>query len=293
MKNTHFFLTSNHSLLYMICYKSDIPYCFAIKLNMDKEKDRNYVKSIAKGMNVLSFIVNSNRAVGITQIARALNLSIGTVQRVTNTLQKLGYLRKDENKQGYILGHKAWGLGLSIIKDIDIKQIAHPYLEELSREINETVNLAILDGTEIVYLDRIKTEQIININLSIGSRLPLYCTSMGKSLLAFLPKDELFELLDKIDIKSITPNTITDKGRLLEELQKVRQRGISVNNIELDIGLRSVAAPVRDESGRVIAAVNIAVPSSRITFEELKTRLAKKVIDVTRIISEAMGYKEQ
>jgi IclR family pca regulon transcriptional regulator len=260
---------------------------------MNRETDRNYVTSIAKGMNVFSFIVNSNRAVGITQIARALNLSIGTVQRVTNTLQKLGYLRKDENKQGYILGHKAWGLGLAIIKDIDLKHITHPYLEGLSREIGETVNLAMLEGTEIVYLDRIKTEQIININLSVGSRLPLYCTSMGKSLLAFLPKDELFELLDKIDIKPITPHTITDKGRLLEELQKVRQRGFSVNNRELDIGLRSVAAPVRDESGRVIAAVNIAVPSSRITFEELKTRLAKKVIDVTRIISEAMGYKEQ
>jgi len=260
---------------------------------MNRETDRNYVASIAKGMNVFSFIVNSNRAVGITQIARSLNLSIGTVQRATNTLHKLGYLRKDENTQGYILGHKAWGLGISIIKDVDIKQIAHPYLEELSREINETVNLAILDDAEIVYLDRIKTEQIININLSIGSRLPLYCTSMGKSLLAFIPKDELFELLDKIDIKPITPNTITDKGSLLEELQKVRQRGFSVNNIELDIGLRSVAAPVRGGSGRVIAAVNIAVPSSRITFEELKTKLAKKVIDVTRIISEAMGYKEQ
>ena len=260
---------------------------------MNREKDRNYVASIVKGMKVFSLIVNSNRAVGITQIANSLNLSIGTVQRVTNTLHKLGYLRKDENTQGYILGHKAWGLGLSIIKDIDIKQIAHPYLEELSREINETVNLAILDDAEIVYLDRIKTEQIININLSIGSRLPLHCTSMGKSLLAFLPKDELFELLDKIDLKPITPNTITDKGRLLEELQKVRQRGFSVNNMELDIGLRSVAAPVRGESGRVIAAVNIAVPSSRTTFEELKTRLAKKVIDVTRIISEAMGYKEQ
>ena len=260
---------------------------------MDTEKDRSYVGSIAKGMNVFSFIVNSNRAVGITQIVRGLNLSIGAVQRATNTLQKLGYLRKDENTQGYVLGHKAWGLGLAIVKDIDLKHIAHPYLEGLSREIGETVNLAILEGIEIVYVDRIKTEQIININLSIGSKLPVYCTSMGKSLLAFLPEDELLDLLDEVDMKPITQNTIKEKDKLLEELQKVRERGFSVNNRELDIGLRSVAAPVRDESGRVVAAVNIAVPSSRITLEDLRKRLAKKVIDVTRVISEALGYKEQ
>jgi IclR family transcriptional regulator, pca regulon regulatory protein len=259
---------------------------------MNKEKDKSYIGSLAKGMDVLSLVVHSKTVLGITEISRVLNLSIGSVQRVTNTLQKLGYLRKDENKQGYVLGYKAWGLGLSIIKDIDLKRVAHPYLQELSQEIGETVNLAILDGRDIVYVDRIKTEQIININLSIGSRLPVYCTSMGKSLLAFLPDNEISKILDAIDIKPITPNTITDKSRLLEELQQVRQRGFSLNDRELEIGLRSVAAPVRDESKRVIAAVNIAVPSTRITLEELSTDLANKAVNVARIISEGMGYTE-
>ncbi|MBN1226302.1 MAG: IclR family transcriptional regulator [Deltaproteobacteria bacterium] len=259
---------------------------------MNKEKDKSYIGSLAKGMDVLSLVVHSKTVLGITEISRVLNLSIGSVQRVTNTLQKLGYLRKDENKQGYVLGYKAWGLGLSIIKDIDLKRVAHPYLQELSQEIGETVNLAILDGWDIVYVDRIKTEQIININLSIGSRLPVYCTSMGKSLLAFLPDNEISKILDAIDIKPITPNTITDKSRLLEELQQVRQRGFSLNDRELEIGLRSVAAPVRDESKRVIAAVNIAVPSTRITLEELSTDLANKAVNVARIISEGMGYTE-
>ena len=260
---------------------------------MDTEKDRNFVESIARGMNVFSFIVNSHKAVGITQIAKALNLSIAAVQRVTYTFQKLGYLRKDEERRRYVLGHKGWVLGLGIVKDIDLKNVAHPYLEELSAEIDETVNLAILDGTQIVYIDRIKTEQIININLSIGSKLPIYCSSMGKSLLAFLPNDELLKLLDKIDMKPITPNTITSKARLLEELQKVKKRGFSINDKELDIGLRSVAAPVRNESGTVVASVNIAVPSSRVTFEELRTKFAGKAINVTKVISDALGYKEQ
>lgn len=255
-------------------------------------KDRNFVESIERGMNVFSFIVNSKKAVGITQISKALNLSLGSVQRVTYTLQKLGYLRKDEEIQKYSIGHNGLVLGLGIVKDLDLKRVAHPYLRELSAEIDETVNLAVLDGIQIVYLDRVKTGQIININLSVGSKLPVYCTSMGKSLLAFLPNDELLEILNKINLKPITPNTITTKARLLRELGKVKKRGFSVNDKELDIGLRSVAAPVRNEHGTVVAAVNIAVPSSRVTFEELRTKFASKVIHLSRVISEALGYRE-
>lgn len=255
-------------------------------------KDRNFVESIERGMNVFSFIVNSKKAVGITQISKALNLSLGSVQRVTYTLQKLGYLRKDEEIQKYSIGHNGLVLGLGIVKDLDLKRVAHPYLRELSAEIDETVNLAVLDGIQIVYLDRVKTGQIININLSVGSKLPVYCTSMGKSLLAFLPNDELLEILNKINLKPLTPNTITTKARLLRELEKVKKRGFSVNDKELDIGLRSVAAPVRNEHGTVVAAVNIAVPSSRVTFEELRTKFAGKVIHLSRVISEALGYRE-
>ena len=256
------------------------------------EKDRNFVESVERGLNVFSFIVNSKKAVGITQISKALHLSIGSVQRVTYTLQKLGYLRKDEDIQKYSIGNNGLVLGLGIVKGLDLKRIAYPYLKELSAEINETVNLAVLDGIQIVYIDRVKTGQIININLNIGSKLPVYCTSMGKSLLAFLPNDELLELLNKITLKPITPHTITNKARLLKELEKVKERGFSVNDKELDIGLRSVAAPVRNEYGTVVAAVNIAVPSSRVTFEELRTKFASKVIHLSKVISEALGYRE-
>ncbi len=258
---------------------------------MTQGSNKSFINSIEKGMSVLSVIVNSRNIGGITQISKTLNLSIASVQRITNTFEKLGYLKKDETTQGFVLGHKAWGLGLSIVKDIDLKTVAHPYLKQLSHEIGETVNLAILDGTDIVYVDRIKTERIININLSIGSRLPLYCTSMGKCLLAFLPDADLSELLNKLEMKPFTSRTITDKGKLLEDLKKVRETGFSLNNKELDIGLRSVAAPIRDESKKVIAAVNIAVPSSRITLDELRTKFARKVVEVAKVISEGLGYK--
>ncbi len=258
---------------------------------MGRSTDKSYVESIAKGMDVLSFIAHSRETAGITKISRVLGMSAGSVQRITNTLHKLGYLRKERISLGFTLGHKAWGLGLAIIQDIDLKRIAHPYLDELSREIGETVNLAIFDGTEIVYVDRIKTEQIVNINLNIGSRLPVHCTSMGKCILAFLPEEELAQLLDTMTMNSLTPATITGKERFREELRTVRERGYALNNQELELGLRSVAAPVRDASGAVIAAVNIAVPASRVEPDELVGRFAGKVVGVTQVISEAMGYR--
>lgn len=260
---------------------------------MNRATDKSYVESIAKGMEVLSYVIHSQNAVGISRISKDLGLSMGSVQRVTNTLHRLGYLRKDKTSHGYTPGHKTLGMGLAITKDIDLKRIAHPYLEELSRAIGETVNLAIFDGTGIVYVDRIKTEQIININLHIGSRLPLHCTSMGKCILAFLPADELDEIIDKMGMNAMTPTTITDRDGLREDLETVRKRGFSLNNQELEVGLRSVAAPIRDESGTVIAAVNIAVPASRVTLDELMGAFAEKVVETTRLISESMGYRKK
>ena len=256
-----------------------------------KQKDRLYVMSIEKAMAVFFFIANGKEPAGISQLARQLNLSIGAAQRVTFTLEKLGFLKKLQNKQGYILGHKAWGLGLALVRDIDLRNIAHPYLEELSGKIGETVNLAILEGTDIVYLDRIKTEQILNINLNIGSRLPAYCSSMGKAIMAFLPEEEVCELLDKVEMEAFTENTPTDKEKLLDYLKEVRRQGFAINAAEINVGVMSVATPIRGSSGKVVAAVNIAIPSSRVTLQDLKTRYAQDLLRVAAIISEAIGYK--
>jgi len=189
------------------------------------------------------------------------------------------------------LGPKTLSVGLSVIRDLDLKKVAFPFLEKTSKEIGETVNLAILDGTDIVYVERIKTEQILNINLQIGSRLPAYCTSMGKAMLAFLPEDRLQEILKKMDLRPVTPYTITCKGDLRKELKKVKARGFATNNEELSLGLRSVAAPVRNFKGEVIAAVNIAVPSIRISQKRLEKIFAEKVVETANQISSTLGYK--
>ena len=176
------------------------------------------------------------------------------------------------------------------MRTLDLRKVALPFLEEASRELGEAVNLAILDGTEIIYVERIETPQILNINLRVGSRLPAYCTSMGKAMLAFLPEERLEEVLKKIELSPVTPHTIKSKEDLKKQLKRVRKQGFSTNNEEVSIGLRSVAAPVRNVKGEVIAAVNIAVPSIRVSVKKLETCFSKKVKETADRISYRLGY---
>ena len=255
------------------------------------ETSRNFIESLSRGLSVLSVLSESSSPFNLTELSQQLHLSKSTIQRLTYTLQHLRYLDRDRETKKFRLGPKTLSLGFSAMKSLDLRRVAFPYLEETSKEIGETVNLAILDGTEIVYVERIKTQQILNINLQVGSRLPAYCTSVGKAMLAFLPEDRLEEVLRKTALVSFTSHTITRKEGLKKELQKVRIRGFATNNEELSIGLRSVAAPVRNFTGEVIAAVNIAVPSIRVSLKRLETVLAKKVVEIADKISFILGYQ--
>ena len=252
---------------------------------------RNFIESLFRGLSILSALSESPHPLNLTELSSQLRLSKSTIQRLTFTLQHLGYIERDEETKKYRLGRKVLSLGLSMMRNLDIRRVALPYLEEASKEIGENVNLAIMDGMEIVYLERIKTQQILNVNLQVGSRLPVYSTSMGKVMLAFLPQDRLEEVLGKIVFQPLTPYTITNKEHLRKELKKIRKRGFAVNNEELSLGLRSVAAPVRNFEGEVIAAVNTGVLSIRVSLKKLETELAKKMIETADKISLALGFK--
>lgn len=257
------------------------------------ETSRNFIESLSRGFGLLLTLSESPLPLSLTELSHQIHLSKSTVQRLTYTLQTLGYLDRDQETRKFRLGQRAVLLGLSIVKHSDLRKVAFPHLEKTSKEIGETVNLAILDGTEIVYVERIKTQQILNINLEVGSRLPAYCTSMGKAILAFLPDARLEKLLKELKLKPQTSNTITSKEVLKKELERVRRRGFATNHEELSHGLRSVAAPVRDAGGQVIAAVNIAVPSSRVQVKRLETVLAQKVIETADRISITLGYRKE
>jgi IclR family pca regulon transcriptional regulator len=173
---------------------------------------------------------------------------------------------------------------------MELKKIAYPYLENLWKEMGETVNLAIPNGVEIIYVERIKGQHTLNVDIKIGSRLPVFCTSMGRAMLAALPEERWDDFLSPKNMISLTPRTLTKREAILKELRKAKFRGFAVNNEEVDLGIRSVAAPIRNLNGDVVAAVNIAVPSIRVSVRKLETVLAKKVVDTAERISASLGY---
>jgi len=211
--------------------------------------------------------------------------------RFLHTLEKTGFIEKDLKQKTYRLTPKVLTLGYAVFHSSDLWQTAHPYLVKASNRLNETMNMAILDGTDILYIDRIKTQKILQISLEIGSKLPAYCTSMGRVLLSGLPEDEARRILDQSKREKFTEKTLTDIETILKVLERTRREGYALNDGELAPELKSIAAPVRNGSGRVVAAVNIAVHTSQYDVAKMERVLLPVLRETTQTISAAMGFR--
>jgi len=249
-------------------------------------KPRSFITSLARGLQVLEALARSSKPLNLTQLSEKVGFHKVTTSRFCYTLTELGYVERIHKKR-YRLTPKALGLGYAVVCNLDLRQVGEPHLRELSASLGETVNMAVLDQTEILYVARFKTEQIMPTELHIGSRLPLHCTSMGKAILAHLPEEELSELLDRITFSQLTHRTITTREALLEELEKVRKQGYAVNDEELSVGLRSIAAPIMQDN-RPVAAINIAVPTARYNVEQLAKNFSGPLLKTAKTISEVL-----
>ena len=252
-------------------------------------------QSLERGLAILSAFKPATPELGISELARVLGLTRSTSHRYVATLARLGYLQQNPQSRKYRLGPRVLDLGFSAINSMELRQIAATHLQQLSDETGHTVNMAILDGTDIVYIERCRSSQQgqreIDLNLHVGSRLPAYCTSMGKVLLAGLPEPELAAVLDQVQFQQRGPNTLTERKALADALAAVRDAGIAVNNEELAYGLRSIAVPVRDSSGVVAAAINLAVHRSLVSMEDLVIRLSPALKRTANEISARIGYR--
>ncbi|MGZ4401932.1 MAG: IclR family transcriptional regulator, partial [Gaiellaceae bacterium] len=213
-----------------------------------ESRDRSHSQSLERGLAILSAFRSGRPMVGVSELAREVGLSRSTAHRYVSTLATLGYLQKDAETQKYRLGPRVLDLGFSALNSMELREVAAPHLRELSDQSGYTVNMAVLDGLDIVYVERCRSprsgQREIDLNLHVGSRLPAYCTSLGKVLLAYLPDDERAAALAKIDFASRGPNTLLSEEALVVELEKVRKDGFAMNNEELAYGLRSIAAPI-------------------------------------------------
>jgi IclR family pca regulon transcriptional regulator len=263
----------------------------------DPAREAATSQSLERGLAILSTFTATKPLMGVSEVAREVGLSRSSAHRYIATLTKLGYLEQDGATRRYRLGPRVFDLGFSAINSMEIRQIAAPDLQALSDSTGHTVNMAFLDGADIVYIERCRSasqgQREIDLNLHVGSRLPAYCTSMGKVLLAGLPFDDLETRVARIDFAQRGPNTITSREALLTELALVRERGLAVNNEELAYGLRSIAVPVRGSSGDVVAAINLAVHRSLVSMEDLVVRLAPVLQATARGISMRVGFRPE
>ena len=261
---------------------------------MDSDGRRpGHSQSLERGLVILASFTSNRPLLGTSELARRLGLSRSTTHRYLSTLHELDYLHQDAETRKYRLGPRVLDLGFSAINSMDVREIAAPYLRQLSDETGYTVNLAILDGTEVVYVERCRTSRIgqreIDLNLHVGSRLPAYCTSLGKAMLAFLPDAERDAVIDRVEFSQRGPNTMADRESFLDELARVRRDGFSVNNEELAYGLRSIAAPARDRTGVAVAAINLAVHRSMVSLDDLVHRLSPPLLHTAAEISRRIG----
>jgi IclR family transcriptional regulator, pca regulon regulatory protein len=257
-------------------------------------REPRYSQSLERGLAILGCFTPARPVLGIADIADDLGMSRSTTHRYVITLVALGYLEQGASRK-YRLGLRVTDLGMSALNSTGLREHSHPYLEELRQRSSYTANLAVLDGAEILYVDRARSfrrgQSKIDLDLHPGSRLPAYCTAMGKLLLANLPEEEQRELLASMKLTKHGPNTITSKKALRDELDQVREESFAVNDQEMAAELHSIAAPVRDEAREVVAAINLAAHSSMISLEELVDALGPHLVSTADRISARLGYR--
>jgi IclR family KDG regulon transcriptional repressor len=255
----------------------------------DEYSGSGALSTVRNAVRVLTSFSLEERELGVSELARRLGLGRSTVHRLLVTLAQDGLLEQNPASGRYRLGLRTYELGMLAAAHMDIREAAQPVLTQLRDQTAETVQLAVLDGREVVYIDRLETTQTVRIFGHVGHRNQAHCTSTGKALLASLPADALDRLLDGWVLEAKTPYTITDPAKLREELAKVRRAGFAENVNETGVGVASVAAPIRDAAGAVVAAVSVAGPVMRVDGRSLRA-FSGMVLEAAHEISRRLGY---
>lgn len=244
--------------------------------------------SLARGLAVIQAFTDRKQQLSISQVSVRTALSRAAVRRCLYTLKQLGFAASDDGRHFY-LRPRILSLGHSYISSMPIASSVQPVLEHASRQLHESSSIATLDGLEIIYVARASVTRIMSIDLRVGSRLPAFCTSMGRVLLAHLPPDELEASLARIEFKHYTERTVSGLEKLRLILRLVNRNGYAIVDQELELGLRSMAVPIQNGSGRVVAALNIGAHAQRVSIQMLQTRFLPQLQAAAQEISMLLG----
>jgi IclR family transcriptional regulator, pca regulon regulatory protein len=251
------------------------------------ERDPNFVLSLARGLKVIETFEGHKQGQSVADVARETGLSRAAVRRLLMTLQALGYAESDGRV--YSLKTRVLKLGFSYLSSASLPTLAQPILEQVTEQVHESSSLTVMDGDQIVYVARSTAKRVMSVGLSVGSRLPAYCTSMGRILLAAKPDPQLMNYLERVELKSMTAKTVIEKAKLADLIRKVRTDGFALVDEELELGLRSIAVAVKNRQNETVAAMNIGVHAVRITAKEMIDRLLPILLENARLLSQCLG----
>ncbi len=257
--------------------------------SVKKPKPRRMrLSSVANAIRLTKAFSESEYEMGISALATRLGLAKSTVHRLASTLVEYDILEQNRETGKYRLGLALFELGTLVRRKMDAASESQAQIHALADSSGETVQLAILDHLSVLYIRIRESRQAVRMSSGLGSRAPAHCTSVGKALLAYQPPEIVQQVIDN-GLKRYTVNTITERAALLEELASIRSRGYAIDDEEIEVGLRCIAAPIRDPSGPVVAAISVAAPVQRMSKKNVQTTVPS-VVAAAEAISRRMGY---
>jgi IclR family pca regulon transcriptional regulator len=254
------------------------------KLIEEFDGDRDFITSLARGLTVMQAFSQRVRQLTVSQISSQVGISRAAVRRSLLTLVKLGFACTHD-EQHYFLSPKVLSLGHAYFSSTPLARVAQPALEHLSTLLYESCSIATLDRYEVFYMARAAVSRIMSVDLKVGSRLPAFCTSMGRVLLADLPMDRLEKYLKNVTLTQYTDRTVDSTVRLQRVLEITKRQGYAIVDQELEIGLRSLAVPIRNRSGETVAALNVGCHAQRINLREMQTIFLPHMQEAARTIA--------
>lgn len=247
----------------------------------------DFVTSLQRGLDVLQTFSRANPVLTLTQVAELTGLSRGTARRLLHTLARLGYVRQDGRE--FRLTARVLNIGYAYLSALDLVELSRDEMESLGQATGESCSIAVLDSTDVVYVARSPSTRIMSTALGLGSRLPAHATSLGHVLLAGLQTSDLDTYLAAADLEPFTAHTVTDGAELRTELERVRTQGWALIDQELEVGVRSVAAPLRNRTGCTVAAMNVSAPASRVTLDTMRRELLPPLLAAADRISDMLA----
>lgn len=249
------------------------------------------IQSVERAADILELFLHFESELSVKEISEELGLSKSTIHGLIKTLEHRGYLQQNPDNQKYRLGLRLFELGHRISEQLDIAKIAHPVIKKLVDQLKETVHLVVRQQDELIYVEKEDGPHTLRIYSQVGKRAPVHCTSVGKAILAFQEEVEIDRILSSVPLESFTPHTLTDPEEIKKQLAEIREKGYSVDDEEIELGLKCIGAPIFNHNGNVIASISCASPKMRLGDDRLP-EVIEGIKKAAAEISQKLGCKD-